>query len=74
MPSPIDAIPHHIKGTNPIDHHIDIPMEGSWVSAWPWFFAWFSKNRFLIRLGMRYDYNDHYYNFDISFKHVKRST
>ena len=70
LPTPWDAMPRQIAGSNPDSHHMDIPLEGTWVLARPWFFAWFSRRRYLVRLGMRYDYVDIYYNFDISFKRV----
>ena len=54
----------------PASGNIDIPQPGSWVLAFPPYFAVTTKNHWHTRLGIRYDYNDQYYEL-ISFT-VKR--
>jgi hypothetical protein len=43
--------------------HLDIPPRGTWVLAWPPYFAVTLPNGAHFRLGFRHDYQDHYYTF-----------
>lgn len=43
--------------------HLDVPPKGTWVLAWPLYFALRTKSGWHFRFGIRYDYVDRYYTF-----------
>lgn len=59
--------PRQLLGSNPPDHHTDIPLDGTWSLAWPLHFAITLKSGLFFHMGLRFDYNDSYYNIDINW-------
>ncbi len=66
--------PRQIAGTNPKDHHADIPADGTWSLTLPFHFAIVTKSQWLVHVGLRFDYqsNGEYYNADFTIKNLKR--
>lgn len=68
-----DHEPRQIAGSNPADHHTDIPADGTWSLTIPFHFAVTTKTRLLFHFGMRRDYQPQgYYNLDLTFKQLSR--
>ena len=52
--------PVQLLGTNPRDHHQDVPAAGTWCLSWPFHAAALIKTR-LFGFGIRRDYVDGYW-------------
>lgn len=67
-----NVAPTRLCGTNPPSQHMDNPLPGTWVAAWPIYFAWMTRSHRLTYILFRWDYVDLYYNLDITlFKKVQ---
>jgi hypothetical protein len=53
--------PAQLMGSNPKDHHQDVPVPGTWCLSWPIHFALLTKGKKLFALGVRRDYVDSYW-------------
>lgn len=66
-----DVAPTRLFGTNPPSQHMDNPLPGTFVAAWPIYFAWMTKKYTLLYIGFRWDYVDKYFNLDFTIKRVR---
>jgi hypothetical protein len=59
--------PVQLFGSNPLDHHQDVPAQHSWCLSWPCHLAIRFKN-VMIAIGWRFDYVDLYYTLRLVFR------
>lgn len=64
--------PRQLAGSADPNGHLDITARGTWSLAWPFHFTFYTHGGWMFAIGIRYDYNDLYYNWPrFTLKHYE---